>query len=799
MEQVLSLTLAALLLVSSPLQAEDAAEKKAHAVFAKHCLQCHGEKKQKGKMRLDTLSRDFGNLIVASHWAEVMTQLNSGDMPPEDEPRPTADEIDAVVTWISDQISAGRAARMAKRGPVAIYRLSNAEYANTIYDLLGVRFDPNEPGVFNEDQRWHGFERIGSELALSPSHVERYLAAAETILKRAFPASEPPRHIDRRDAFDLALKGHERGAFAAKGLEDKVRVPWWPGFEAGHIHTGGGGLPVRVRIQLSGLTPNGGRAPHLMVWDVIQKRPIFDLDVVTPEDQPIVVEFVTMAKKMLLFNEVPGKIGDKVSNFRGSGFFLTTTDTRLLHPTAQKLTDDDGGVLFPLLLVDWLEIERPYVTDAERKRRQAFYPTKSDDPAEVRRCLHQFAERAWRRPVSDAEVARLLQVVTSEQQAGEPFRRAYLAALTAVLASKNFYYLVEGDDAPFAKKRSAESRLNAWELASRLSYFLWGALPDEELVAAARAGTLDEPKVLAAQLKRMLADPRIKRFNESFPRQWLQLHRIGMFPPDPRLYPSYDRWLEKSMALETQAYFGEVFAKNLSIREFLASDWTMLNSRLAQFYGLSQPPKSGIQSVSLKPENHRGGLLTQAGILSLTSDGQRHRPVHRGVWVSEAIFGKTPPPPPPNVDPLEPTPSDKPKATIREQLEAHTTHAACASCHRKIDPLGFAFDNYNAIGQWRTHEKARGKGVDPHVVASGILPDGRAFKNPDEFKQLLLADCDAFGVAFVEQLATFALRRVMTIDDHKAIKAIAAASEKDDYRLRTIIEQLVMSELFQQR
>jgi len=254
------------------------------------------------------------------------------------------------------------------------------------------------------------------------------------------------------------------------------------------------------------------------------------------------------------------------------------------------------------------------------------------------------------------------------------------------------------------------------------------------------------------------------------------------------------------MVLETTLYFQAVFQQNLSLREFLVSDWVMLNPRLAMHYGLPPLQETYFQRVKLPAGHQRGGLLTQASILSLTSDGTRHRPVHRGVWVSEAIFGRTPPPPPPNVEPLEPTPGNKPKATIRQQLEAHATHAACAACHQKIDPLGFAFDNFDAVGRWRVREQVQGgSGEDPLVDAGGKLPNGQAFNGPDEFKRLLAQDLDRFAEAFVEQLATYALRRVMTVDDARAIKTIAAGSKQDGYRLRTVVENFVMSDLFRKR
>ena len=325
-------------------------------------------------------------------------------------------------------------------------------------------------------------------------------------------------------------------------------------------------------------------------------------------------------------------------------------------------------------------------------------------------------------------------------------------------------------------------------------------MPDAKLIATARAGNLSDPEILHTQLARMLADPKIARFTDSFPRQWLQLDRVGEFPPDAELYPDYDQWLEQSMILETTGFFAEVFEKNLSIREFLSSDWTMVNPRLAWYYQMPLLPKAGFQRVSLRPEDHRGGILTHGSVLSLSSDGTRHRPVHRGVWVSEAIFGKTPNTPPANVDPIETNPLDESKATIRMKLKAHTEHPSCAACHRKIDPLGFAFENYDAIGRWRTEEFVpAGKGANLPVDASGELPVGRSYAGPEDFKQLLVKDLNRFAETLTEKLAIYALRRAMTIGDKEAIREIARSCAKEDYRLRDFIEQFVLSDLFQKR
>ena len=758
--------------------------------FQTYCLRCHNAQKQEGKFRLDTLSRDFADQTVAQQWAEVVFRMNSGEMPPKKEPQPKPQELGQAVDWLSTRITEGEAARMARRGPVSHYRLSREEYGHTVYDLLGVYFDVNLPGAFNADPRWHGFDRVGSLLTLSPSHVDRYFRAAETVLSRAFPDQQPKSQKSRRDA----NSGQEKWLLE-QGLAGPVRWPIWPGHGQPLVNASAPGL-YRIRIQLSGLPSFKGRLPHLALWHHQLKRSVVGLDVSALEDKPTVIEFETFLPEgnFNVMNESPGMLADGQTPNVTLFPFVNTKVSRQNRPTGYRLFNDEGQSIFPLLIVDWVESEGPIIPEADQRKREGLIPAKDGDLTAARECLKRFATRAWRRPVSDAELDRYVKIVEGEIAAGENFRSAYRAAMVAVLTSKNFYYLEEGSP------EQRRATVNDWELASRLSHFLWSSLPDDELFRLAQQGTLHRPEVLRPQLARLLADTKISRFTESFPRQWLQLHRVAAFPPDASLFPDYDKWLEQSLVLETTGYFGEMFSQNLPLREFLVSDWTMMNPRLAMHYGLPRPAASTLQRIALRPEDQRGGLLTQASILSLTSDGTRHRPVHRGVWVSEAIFGRTPPPPPPNVEPLSPTPSDQVKATIRMQLESHATHAICASCHQKIDPLGFAFDHFDAIGRWRSNEQvAGGQGDDPRVNASGKLSDGRAYNGANEFKQLLAQDTDRFAEAFVEQLATYALRRVMTIDDAPQIKAIATASKTDDYRLRTVITNFVTSDLFQKR
>ena len=448
----------------------------------------------------------------------------------------------------------------------------------------------------------------------------------------------------------------------------------------------------------------------------------------------------------------------------------------------------------PTLLIDWVEVEGPITTEATRKKRSGILPNNEEDIEEISECLHRFAERALRRPVVDSEIERYVEFINHEKEAGVDFRSAFKSALSGILVSRNFFNIEEGSP--------NENRilLNNFELASRLSYFLWSSMPDEQLFETARSGKLTDPKILSEEINRMIADPKIDRFLDSFPRQWLQLHRVGMFQPDPNLYPEYGPWLEESMLLETTKYFSEMFHHNLSIREFIDSDWTMLNSKLATHYGLKKPNNSGFTRVKLKPESGRGGLLTHASILSLTSDGTRHRPVHRGAWLSEVILGHTPTPPPPNVDPLEPVKTNQPKTTIRSQLEAHTTDANCASCHSKIDPLGLAFENFDAIGRWRSRERVEGgTGENPLVDASGTLPEGEVFDGPEQFKKILAKNDRNLAEAFIENLSTYALRRLMTVDDKPYIKKILETSSSKDYQLKSILQSVAESELFRRR
>jgi len=784
------------------------------AFLEKHCIVCHGPQNEEGDLGIHQLSRDFKSGADTHHWAEVLDKVNSGEMPPETELQPTQEEIAAFVMSLDSRLKEGRASRMAARPAVAHYLLSRMEYQNTVYDLLGVRYDPTKPGELNEDTLWHGFERIGSELSLSPSHVDRYYRAAEIVLDRAFPAASVEPLKVRKTAAELYPSGgkDQQAALDKFGIKRPLRRVIYPGsapapvaLSPGWLGTGIGpkhsGL-YKVRIKASGIRPPGGQSAHLRIGAIGEaEMPLGEgrigFDITAPEDSPEIYEAElslempkTLGFSVVASDEVKGL------HFRrlfGSTIFTHSSEALLLtSPAFPQLFDGEGNGLYSLVLLDWVEWEGPLVSEAEKSRRTEVLPPEEATPEVVAEHLQRFAQRAWRRPVKKEELERYLQSYRTEREAGEKMADAYRVALHGVLTSRHFIYLVEGD-------KVDRERLTGSELASRLSYFLWSSMPDDGLLTAARGGTLSG-EGLQKEVERMLADGKASRFVDDFARQWLQLHRVGMFTPDKNLYPSYEAWLETSMKAEPVEFFRELFAKNLSVDEFIDSDWTMANARLCEFYGLPEPKTGGFQRVSLKPEDHRGGLLTMGAVLGLTSDGTRHRPVHRGVWLSEVVFGKAPPPPPANVPAIEPSPPQNPKATLREKIEAHRNDANCAACHAKIDPLGLAWDNYDAIGQWRTREKvAAGVGEDPLIDPSGLMPDGRAFKDATEFKRLLLEDRDKVARAFIEHLCTYGLRRVLTIDDQDDLRMIEEEAKKNQYRVKDIVRAVALSELMRKR
>ena len=790
------------LLVATPLPCPAQAVPAAplNSFLDNYCVRCHGPEEQKGEFRIDQGPTKMTDPGFATHWAKVLERLTSGEMPPEDEQQPTGEDRGAKMQLLSDWIKEADAARHAVTERVSLRRLTRQEYANTMRDLLGVTYVPTDPGNLPEDPSWHGFDRIGPALSLSPSHMERYLTAAEAALDQVLPsdAAAAAPSLDKwpynkifQGNTDRNPEARKRGRKVIKPNSNlrsspnawiKQRVP----------HAGN----YAVRIKLSGLRAPGGNAPHLRIYDAVLDRVLHEQDVDAPEDKPTIVEFTTYLPAgdhhINFFNTEPGlSLYDTPSIESDSVVFLSIKEGR--EPTLQKLTDEQGVPLVPFLLVDSIEFEGPMRPDLPA----ALTGLSGDGPqdtAQARQIVTAFSENAFRRPLREAEATRLGSLIDTELDAGRNFAQATRSALVAVLCSKSFIFLVEGD------AETPRTHINDWELASRLSYLFWSTMPDAPLLAAAKAGRLREPDVLIREVRRMLADPKASRFATTFPYQWLQLADVGKFPPDKKLYPNYSKTLEQSMVAETTSFFGEMLDRNLGIREFLNSDWTMMNGPLAKFYGMPGIVDAPMRRVALPAGSPRGGVLTQAAVLSLTSDGARHRPVHRGKWVMESILGQSPPRPPPNVAALPAAAKDQPRQTIREQLGAHVTNENCATCHSRIDPLGLAFENFDAIGAWRDVEiMTQGTGEHRPVDASGKLPDGRVFSTPNEFKELLAENLDPFALTLAEKLATYAMRRPLTLADRESLSPAVIALKDKDYPLRDLLEAITLNPLFLRR
>ncbi|MGE9266749.1 MAG: DUF1587 domain-containing protein, partial [Verrucomicrobiales bacterium] len=479
------------------------AEEPFEAFVRKHCISCHGPDKEKGDLRIDQLSRDFKLGADAHHWAEMIEQVNAGDMPPFEEEQPTQEEIAAFVTNLDSLVKQGRAARMAARPTVSHYRLSRAEYQNTIYDLLGVRYDPTKPGELNEDSLWHGFERIGSELSLSSSHVDRYYRAAETVLDRALPAESGEVRKVRKTAAELRYRGgkEQQEALDRFGIKRPLRFLMYPGSvrpalspnwfgKTGPEHSG----LYKLRLQASGIRPPGGQPAHLSIGKRTGEETVdglIEFDITAGEDEPQVFEFEVFLEMptelhfcVVSTNVVDRRAGAAFRNALsswGSYIFTHSSETFLLNPNAPQMFDDKGNGIFSTVLLDWVEWEGPLKSDEEKARSADLLPPAEASEEVVARHLQRFAERAWRRPVELAELENYLETYRVEREAGEKPADAFRLALQGVLTSRNFFYLVEGEP-------TAREELTDWEFASRLSYFLWSSMPDEALFAAAKNG-----------------------------------------------------------------------------------------------------------------------------------------------------------------------------------------------------------------------------------------------------------------------------------------------------------------------
>ncbi len=727
-----------LILASSLLANGDATFNRVVEPFlVKNCTLCHNAKARTAGLNLAGVKAEDDDV-----WDLVLGKLRGGEMPPPGRPRPSRAELRPVMAWIEDLLQRAGPAGAANPGCVTARRLNRFEYNNTIHDLLAVEFRPADD--FPADDSGYGFDNNGDVLSLSPILMEKYLAAAEQISRAAVAADPlPTPTIERYKAEQLSASGK------------KLRVR----------HRFRAAAEYELRIGLGGIRPDGSPAVKLALLIDGNERRLFEVD-------------PGRNKKRSFDVRVPLAAGDH-------GIEAAFVDDRF---NAKEVTLDRRD---RLLAIDFIEVRGPFPADppmAPESRKRIFicgHEAGRHEPGCARRIVADVARRAWRRPVTAAETDRLLRFVEMARKEGDTFEQGIRLALEAILVSPQFLFRVEHDTGPEAHA------ISDFELASRLSYFLWGSLPDEELFRAAESHSLSEPAGFHTQVTRMLRDAKIDRFVDNFAEQWLQLRNLEEAKPDPDRFPNFDDELRDAMRQETTLFFRTVVHDDRSVLDFLDAPFTFLNERLARHYGVPGVEGREFRRIPLSG-GQRGGVLTQGSVLTISSYPTRTSPVLRGRWLLDNILGAPPPPPPPDVPELDEKAIGA-TASMRQQLEQHRANATCAVCHAKMDPLGFALENYDAIGQWRTKD-----GNFP-IDAAAALPGGKTFNGAAELKSILKADAGPFVQCLAEKMLTYALGRGLENYDKRAVKLICRRLPANRYRFSALIWEIVNSPPFRMR
>ena len=790
-----------------------------------HCVKCHGPEKQKGKLRLDTLPMNFADPAVTSKWAEVVNSVNSHEMPPEDEKQPAPAAAGRFAQWLEAALARGEIAKRSTR--VVLRRMNRAEYNNTIRDLVGVDFQPADK--FPEDPPAGGFDNIGQALSISPLQLELYYAAARQILDRALVEGAQPAVLKWRFEPEENTTGGDRLRVKRDGnniLLNDGENPTENGFTVVHHESWNKAIGFRdfklpvageyvLRFRAAGRVP---KRPEVVASAraILEKRRD-DEDAKEParkdQHQRQVEKDLKHFETHRMYDYGPPRL-KLTQHLGGTPRVLAEMDIDAPESAPREyevrthFTTQSAGVELaydydvpkvlenfwmqgrdtfarPLLLVDWVELEGPLPV--------------------AREILTRFMSRAYRRPVRPEEVEEKLALFEKVRAEKPSFIEAIKVPLAAVLSSPNFLYFVELGTPPLQTPTAAAAgkpplRLTGYELATRLSYFLWSSMPDDELSRLAANGELLKPAVLGMQATRMIADPKSAAFVQNFAGQWLGLRKVGANPPSKTLYPEYDRHLEISIVRETEGFFAEILRRDLDARNFIKSDFVTINERLGRYYGIPGVKGDAIRRVPAPPEAHRGGLVTQASIQSITSNGTRTSPVTRGVWVLKTLLGTDPGVPVANAGEIASKVPGIDKATVRQRLQIHREAAACARCHDKIDPLGFALENYNAAGEWRDREghgyQGRIEANDPLIDAAAKMPDGTECQGVEGLQAQLLKREDLFLTALASQLTTYALGRELGFSDRPAVRASVEAMKRNKYMLRALLLTIVQSENF---
>lgn len=815
--------------------------------FKQYCYRCHSEKVQKGDRRLDQFpTSEAVDADAATLLEEALDAMNRGDMPPKKKGvlKPPTNEtrqvIEQITGYLKDVSSASSSTSTVMR------RLNRFEYVNTLRDLLGIHTEFSDPTTdFPADAVEHGFDNIGEALTLSDYQLQRYLEVAESALETAmfFDAAQPKKqawHYTGRD-FN-GVTSYERAPVTWRlivndeymeighGQPSERHANFVPAFVKQ------GGVPADGWYTIKLLAAAANRLDHgyrhgefdryqdfplkMALWIAPEARllgktaadqrrllKVWDL----PDGQPEVFEQrVWLGRGAIPFvswtNGVSskGNIRKVAEKYHPEVIRATKTqldsarlgNAREKARVAELLRNRDNKLLSevyhgPRIRVWEMDIEGPIFDQWPPASHRLIFGENTDaEKVDIEQVVQQFASRAFRQPVDAGEVAHYVTFIRERILNGEAHATAIKFGLAAILTSPRFLYLDEGND-------EEDAKLSALELASRLSYFLWSTMPDGKLMASASSGQLSDPVCLKAEANRMLRNDKSDDFVEHFTDSWLRLSTLGSMPPDSKTFESYYRdRLQVFFKAETRFFFADLVDNNGSILNLLDSDYTFANDALAKHYTIKGVSGEHFRKVALKPQHHRGGLLGQGSVLTVTANGIETSPVVRGVWVLENIFGTPPPPPPPDVEPLEP--DTRGATTIREQLSRHRNVPACADCHAKIDPAGFALEFFDPIGGYRSHY-TMGRRKGPAVDGSGQLATGETFQDEHGLKKLLLDRKERFAEALTEKLLTYATGRSMTFRDQADVKQIAAACAEKGYGLRDLILGVVTSDTFQTR
>ena len=813
--------------------------------FKTYCYQCHGATTQKGDRRFDEIAgKQMLNDDAVELLKNAVDAINRGDMPPEekDVTQAPVEQTRRVVQWLTAFLQ--QRVDLGKPPTTTLRRLNRFEYLNTLRDLLGLHVEAFDPtGDFPVDAIEHGFDNNGEALTLSDYQLQRYVEVAEAALDRAvfFGARRPPSQTWTYSGADFnGVHSYQRAPVTWRLIVNDEYI------EIGHGQpserhanfvpklVAAGGVPfdgwyvIRLRAEAVNRLDHGYEHSEferfetfplkLALWiapraDLLDKNAAEQRRLVQIWDLPdgrveVFSRRVWLNKGSIPFvswaNGVSSKGNIRKVSEKYHAEVIRPTKTQL---DAAQLGDKSAQALVERLLRNtnnkllsevyhgprirlWgLEIEGPGFDQWPPRSHQLLFDRELDPRnVDLGQVILRFASRAFRRPLQPSEVDHYIAFVRKRMEQGESQEASIKLAMVAILTSPRFLYLDEGND------ENPLQKLDPFQIASRLSYFLWSAPPDEELLKLAATEKLLRPGILSSEVDRMLQDKKSDAFVQHFTDTWLQINKLGSMPPDPKAFASYynDR-LEYLFKQETQLFFSDLVQSNGSILNLLDSEYAFLNDALAKHYGVPGVEGEAFQRVTLQLSNHRGGLLGQGSILTLSANGIETSPVVRGIWVLENILGTPPPPPPPDVEALEP--DTRGAVSIREQLNRHRTVTACGDCHRKIDPVGFALEFYDPIGGYRSHYPSR-KGSGLRIDGSGELPSGETFQNERDLKRLLLARKDRFVQTLTEKLLTYATGRSMTFRDRPDINKIAAECDANGYGLRRLIIDVVLSETF---